>query len=68
MNANTMLAETVALLETLSSRAAELAATLPSLDLSLEDLTWLAGEVEKISCQLATAEDRVAIAGPGVER
>lgn len=59
-----MLAETVALLESLASRAAELAATLPSLDLSADDLAALAGEVQRIDSRLADAEERLAFVGP----
>jgi hypothetical protein len=60
MNANTMLAETVALLKTLSYRAA-----LPGPEPG--ELDRFAGEVEKISGQLATAEDMLALTGHGVE-
>jgi len=63
----TMLSETVALLESLSTRAAELAATLPSLDLDAENLNALAGEVQRINARLADVEERVAFSGP-VER
>jgi hypothetical protein len=63
---NAMLAETVALLESLSRRAAELAAALPALDLGAEDLATLAGEVQRLSARLADAEERVAAAGPAM--
>jgi len=56
MNAN-MPAETVALLEDLSRRAAELAAALPSLDLGPEDLAALAGEVQLTNARLPDAEE-----------
>jgi len=59
-----MLSEIVALLESLSARSAELAATLPSLDLPAEDLAALAGEVERISGWLVDVEERLASAGP----
>jgi hypothetical protein len=61
----TAVSETVALLEALSRRAAELAAVLPALDLGAEDLAALAGEVQRINARLADAEERVALAGPG---
>jgi hypothetical protein len=61
-------AETVALLEALSRRAAELAAVLPSLELLPEDLAALAGEVERIVGRLADAEERVAAVGPVTSR
>src|ERR1700686_1206844 len=56
--------ETVALLEALSRRAAELAAALPPLDLGAEDLATLAGEVQRINARLADAEERVAWVEP----
>jgi hypothetical protein len=56
--------ETVALLEALSRRAAELAAVLPSLDLGAQALTALAGEVQRVNARLADAEERLAFAGP----
>jgi len=56
--------ETVALLEDLARRAAELAAALPSLDLEAEDLATLAGEVQRVNGRLADAEERVAAVGP----
>jgi len=56
--------ETVALLEDLSRRAAELAAALPSLDLGAEDLAALAGEVQRVNARQADAEERLAFAGP----
>jgi len=62
-----MLVETVALLEDLSRRAAELAAALPSLELGAEDLAMLARDVQRINGRLADAEERVAVAGPGVD-
>jgi len=63
MNDN-MLAQTVALLEDLSRRAAELAATLPALDLAGADLNVLAGEVQRINPRLADVEERLAFVGP----
>jgi hypothetical protein len=62
----TAVAETVALLESLSRRAAELAAALPSLDLSAEDLAALAGEAQRVNARLADAEERIAFAGPAM--
>jgi hypothetical protein len=56
--------ETVALLESLSRRATELAAVLPSLELLREDLATLAGEVQRVNARLADAEERLAFAGP----
>jgi len=49
------------LLEALSHRAAELAATLPSLDLNT-----LAEEVQRINFRLADVEGNLAIVGPTV--
>jgi len=60
---NTMLAETVALLEDLSRRAAELAAALPSLDLDAGNINALAGEVQRINSMLADAEERIVGVG-----
>jgi hypothetical protein len=60
---NAILTETVTLLETLSSSAAELAAALPSLDLSPAELTTMAEEVERISGLLTAAENRLGFAG-----
>jgi hypothetical protein len=60
-----MLSETIALLQELSRRAADLAATLPWLELSAADL---AGEVERIAGRLVDAEERVAFVGPAVLR
>jgi len=57
--------ETVALLEALSRRAAELAAALPGLDLGAEELAALAGEAQRINSRLADAEERLAFVGPG---
>jgi hypothetical protein len=57
-------ADTVALLEDLSRRAAELVAVLPSLELDQGDLAALAGEVQRINSRLADAEERVAWAEP----
>jgi hypothetical protein len=62
-----LLAETVALLESLSDRAAELAAALPGLGLDTEDLTNLAEVVQRIHGQLEEAEERLAVAGPSTE-
>jgi len=60
------LPETLALLEVLARRAAELAAALPALDLGAEDLAALAGEVQRVNARLADAEERIAFAGPNV--
>jgi len=62
------IAETIALLEDLSRRAAELAAALPNLDLDAGDLNALAAEVQRINARLADAEERLAFAGPGERR
>jgi len=59
--------DTVQILEALSRRAAELAATLTSLDPSREDLAAFAGEVASVSGRLADAEDKLAFTGPGAE-
>ena len=65
MNLNaTMLGETVALLEDLSGRGADLTEVLPALDLGAEDLAALAGEVQRINSRLADAEGRLAFVGP----
>jgi hypothetical protein len=61
-------AETVAFLEALSRRAAELAAALPALDLGAEDLAALAGEVQRVNARLADAEERLAWVGPAERR
>jgi ABC-type transporter Mla subunit MlaD len=61
---NAMLTETVELLESLSARSAELAATLPSLDLAAKDLAALAGDIERISARLLDVEERLANTGP----
>jgi hypothetical protein len=62
----TAVAETVAILEDLARRAAELAAALPSLDLGALDLAALAGEVQRVNARLADAEERLAFMGPAV--
>jgi hypothetical protein len=59
-----MLTETVALLEEMSRRAADLAGALPALDLAAEDLAALAGEAQRINARLADAEERIAAVGP----
>jgi len=58
------ISETVALLEALSRRAADLAAALPALDLDAHDLNALAGEVQRINDRLVDAEERLAFTGP----
>jgi len=68
MNVNAMLTETVELLEDLSRRAADLAGSLPALDLGAEDLAELAGEVQRINSRLVDAEERIAFAGPAGRR
>jgi len=65
---NPMLTETVELPEDLSRRAADLAGSLPALDLSAEDLAALAGEVQRVNARLADAEERLAFAGPTERR
>jgi len=60
----TLLSETVALLESLSARSADLAATLPSLDLDAEDLAALAGEIERFTGRLVDVEESLAFVGP----
>jgi hypothetical protein len=60
----TILSETVELLQSLSDRAAELAAALPGPGLDTQDLTNLAEVVQQIHGWLAEVEERLAVAGP----
>jgi hypothetical protein len=58
----TILSETIELLQSLSDRAAELAAVLQGLGLDTEDMTNLTEVVQRIHGRLAEAEKRLSVA------
>jgi hypothetical protein len=60
-----ILAQTVAMLIALSRHAADLAAVLPSLDLTIGEAKVLAGAVDRISARLGRVEERLANRRPG---
>lgn len=59
-----MTQDAVELLQSISKRAADLAGTLPVLDLPPEELARVAGELERVAVKLAKIEEAMAQMGP----
>ena len=59
-----LLTDTIAVLESLSHRAQDLAATLPHLDLDPATLAHLAGQAQRIAGRLADLEEALGQQGP----
>jgi len=66
LDTQNMTSDAVELLQALSQRAADLAGTLPQLDLPPEELEAVAAELQRVAVKLSLIEERLAQMGPEV--